>query len=86
MYEQASKETLTVDSQNIPLSPLLTTPQAAHFLGLKPNTLEKFRIVGGGPIFFKLTPRCVRYRTSDLLEWVESKARTSTSDNGGEAK
>src|SRR5207302_1419081 len=32
-------------------SPFLNTAQAAHYLGLSRKTLEKLRVVGGGPRF-----------------------------------
>jgi excisionase family DNA binding protein len=52
---------------------LLTTEQTAKLLGLKPTTLEHWRIVRKGPAFVRVGPRCIRYRRSDLEEWVESR-------------
>jgi len=48
---------------------------------LSPRTLEKWRILGKGPVFCKLGGRVV-YADSDLLAWVEAQRRTSTSDTG----
>lgn len=60
---------------------ILDTPAAAKFVGLSYSTLTKLRLTGGGPRFLKLG-RSVRYRTTDLAEWLADKARMSTSDNG----
>jgi predicted DNA-binding transcriptional regulator AlpA len=51
--------------------PLMTTAQAAAFLGLKQNTLEHWRIYGKGPAIVRLSLRTVRYRRTDLTAWVE---------------
>jgi len=57
----------------------LRTPAAAKYLGLAPRTLEKMRLTGGGPRYYKLG-RAVVYDTDDLGRWVEARARRSTSD------
>ncbi|MGA8149259.1 MAG: helix-turn-helix domain-containing protein [Gallionellaceae bacterium] len=58
---------------------LVTTPQAAEYLGgLKPNTLEGWRIRGEGPCYRKVG-RLVRYSLDDLDRYLESQTRTSTS-------
>jgi predicted DNA-binding transcriptional regulator AlpA len=59
----------------------LNTGQAAKLLRLSPRTLEKFRVQGGGPRFFKIG-RLVYYTQQTLEEWAESRMRTSTSDKG----
>lgn len=58
---------------------LLTNSQTAELLGLKPNTLEIWRVEGRGPTFIKIG-RSVRYRESDVVQWIEEQACTSTSD------
>ena len=60
---------------------LLNTEEAAYLLGLSPRTLERFRVHGGGPEFVKLG-RSVRYMASALQQWLQSRRRTSTSDDG----
>jgi len=62
-------------------SPFRSNVEAAGFLGLSPKTLEKYRIIGGGPRFYKLGRRVV-YKTADLTEWAEARVRTSTCDDG----
>lgn len=59
--------------------PFLTTEEAAHFLKLKSNTLEKMRVYGGGPIFRK-HGRHVRYHIDDLNAWSDLRKKDSTAD------
>jgi excisionase family DNA binding protein len=67
------------DKKTAPDKPLLTTKEAAAWLGLNPNTLEKWRVHGGGPIYRK-HGRYVRYHLEDLIAWSEANKRKSTSD------
>lgn len=69
------------DDQGRPRAPngFLSNDQAAGFLNLSPRTLEKLRVVGGGPTFSKLGRRVV-YALEDLQSWVAAKRRASTSD------
>jgi hypothetical protein len=60
----------------------LSTPEAAARLGLAPQTLEKLRVIGGGPRFGKFG-RAVRYAPGALEEWAAQRVRASTSDIGG---
>jgi len=53
---------------------LLTTEQAAEWLGLKSVTLKAYRTKGGGPAFHKLG-RAVRYDIADLQAWVDARRR-----------
>jgi hypothetical protein len=57
----------------------LSNDEAAHILNLSPRTLEKFRVIGGGPHYRKLGRRVV-YSIRDLEEWAEARACESTSD------
>jgi excisionase family DNA binding protein len=56
----------------------LNTREAARYTGLSARTLEKLRIVGGGPEFLKPTRRVLYERTA-LDAWLSSKRRRSTS-------
>lgn len=68
---------------NRPLSDaLLTEIQAAKYLGLTPRALQAWRYQGYGPRFVKISGRCIRYRASDLEQWVTGRLRRSTSDRG----
>lgn len=60
------------------IEPLLTTAQAAAYLGLSPRTLEEWRLRGGGPVFRKLGRRTVRYAHSDLADFIQVSARVNT--------
>lgn len=50
---------------------LLTEAQAAQVLSLSIRTLQSWRGRGSGPQFVR-AGRAVRYRRSDIEEWVES--------------
>lgn len=60
-------------------SPFLDTAQAAFYVGLSRRTLEKMRVIGGGPRFRK-HGRYVRYHIDDLDDWSASRAKSSTAD------
>lgn len=66
-----------VDELPTPFSGLLTTSQAATFLGVSPRTLEDWRLRGGGPQFRKLR-RLVRYHPADLMRFAERDIRDNT--------
>jgi len=57
---------------------LLTTKQAAEFLGLSFNTLNQWRNLKRGPRFIKIG-KSVRYSTDELQGYIEQKTRESTS-------
>jgi len=57
----------------------LTNTEAAGFLNLSPRTLEKFRVIGGGPRFRKFGRR-VLYAMQDLEGWANGRSCESTSD------
>lgn len=59
----------------------LTTDEAGAFLRLSPRTLEKQRVLGGGPRFRKFGARVV-YAVEDLRAWANSRAYGMTSDPG----
>ncbi len=61
---------------------LLNESQAASLLGFTPRALQMWRYRGGGPKFVKVSSRAIRYRRRDLLDWVEARVRSSTSDLG----
>ena len=60
----------------------LRTPEAASYVGLRPSTLEKLRLSGCGPAYYKAGPKIVLYETTDLDVWLHARRRTSTSDQG----
>lgn len=58
---------------------LLTTREAARLIGVSPKTLERWRVLGTGPRYFRFR-QTVRYRRSD----VEAFIRQHT--HGGELR
>jgi len=60
---------------------LLTTEQAAAYLGLAKNTLEKARCgCADGPFFIKMGSRTVRYARDDLDAWIAKHRAATTSE------
>ena len=59
----------------------LTNDEAADYLRLSPRTLEKQRVLGGGPRFRKFGARVV-YAAADLRAWADSNTFGMTSDPG----
>ena len=57
----------------------LTNDEAADFLRLSPRTLEKQRVIGGGPRFRKFGRR-VLYAFDDLETWANARSFEMTSD------
>ena len=57
----------------------LTNDEAAAYLRLSPRTLEKQRVIGGGPRFRKFGRR-VLYAIQDLETWANARACEMTSD------
>ncbi len=78
MNDRMPKSTFTDPESERPA--LLTTPEAARYLGLAVSTLNKWRVYGYGPAFVKLG-RAVRYRQDDLDRFLETRARRSTSES-----
>ena len=59
--------------------PFLNTTEAAAWLRLTKNTLEKMRVQGRGPTYRK-HGRYVRYHIEDLIDFSNASKRRSTSD------
>lgn len=57
----------------------LTNDEAAAYLRLSPRTLEKQRVIGGGPRFRKFGRR-VMYAVVDLDGWAADRSFETTSD------
>lgn len=52
--------------------------QVASLICHSVRTIQKWRVSGQGPDFFKLG-RSVRYRRSEVIAWVEERRRAHTS-------
>lgn len=59
---------------------LLTTTDAAEFLGVSRRTLEGWRVKGGGPRFVSVSRGMVRYRRTDLESWIEGRVVANTTE------
>ena len=61
---------------------LLTTHEAARLLGVSAAFLERDRCYTALIPFVKIGERAVRYKKEDLVEYIQSRVRISTSDTG----
>jgi predicted DNA-binding transcriptional regulator AlpA len=59
---------------------VLNTLEAATFCGLRPKTLESMRLSLRGPKFVRLSRRAIRYRISDLREWLDRQTVPTQGD------
>lgn len=61
-----------------PAVPQLATPvQIAEYLHTTVDSLAQMRYLGNGPAFIKVGNR-VRYRWTDVLEWLEQRTMRRT--------
>ncbi len=58
----------------------LTPKEAAAYLHVSKSYLDKLRVYGGGPKFFRFTKRKILYRKSDLDFWAAQHRFGSTSE------
>lgn len=58
-------------------NPLLTTKEAARYLGVSASFLERDRWSGPTIPYIKLGNRAVRYQLSDLERFIESRREAS---------
>lgn len=52
--------------------------EVAEHLGIPVGSLAQMRYRGNGPKFVKLGPKSVRYRDSDIKEWLEQNVKDRT--------
>ncbi|WP_337181416.1 helix-turn-helix domain-containing protein [Shinella sp.] len=64
--------------QALNLRPKLRTAEAAAYTALGISTLEKLRVIGGGPAYYKVG-KAVVYDPADLDAWLASNRCSSTS-------
>ena len=65
---------------------LLTTTQAANFLGVSKAFLERDRWAGARIPFVKVGNRAVRYRQEDLDQYIRARTHLSTSEGAQNAR
>ncbi len=63
------------------LGKLLKEAQAAEFLHFSTRALQNWRCRGGGPQYIRISSRSVRYRLSDLVDWITARLRSNTSED-----
>lgn len=62
------------------LDGFINETQAADFLCQSVRTIQKWRVTGFGPKFYK-SGRSIRYRRRDLLSWGDERRRANTSQH-----
>lgn len=60
------------------LDGLIDEATAADFLCQSIRTIQKWRVTGFGPAFYK-SGRSVRYRRRELMEWADARRHANTS-------
>lgn len=71
----------SVETAAIP-EPLVEPEVAAAITGLTVRGLETLRRRGGGPPFYAIARRAVRYLPTECVAWRDARRRRSTSDPG----
>jgi len=59
---------------------LVNQMEAARILGVTVRALEAWRHRGGGPLYIRISKRCIRYRQGDLQNFITERERSSTSE------
>ena len=63
----------------------LSTREAAAYLGLSPRTLDRYRVSGEGPDFYRFGGR-ILYRQTDLEQWAAERRVSSTSEESAASR
>jgi predicted DNA-binding transcriptional regulator AlpA len=58
---------------------LVNERQAASILCYSVRALQNWRHRGGGPKFVRVSSRSIRYRRRDLMDWIDSRIVSNTS-------
>lgn len=54
--------------------------EAAKILGVTIRCLQRWRVEGKGPLFVRVSGRCVRYTRKDLEDFINARRVQSTSE------
>lgn len=57
--------------QTILNDPLVSTQEFSRMTGIKPRTIERWRLLGQGPCFCRVGGKLVRYRVSAIEAWLQ---------------
>lgn len=60
---------------------LLNERETAEFLGVSRRTLQGWRSNQTGPRWVRINTKSIRYRQSDLTDWIERRTVTPTNQN-----
>ncbi len=63
----------------------MSVEQAASYLGISASTMNKWRLTGEGPVFYKLGAKRVTYSRTDLDVFLKASRRRSTSETSAPA-
>lgn len=82
MMQRDAKET-DMQAEVLPvLDPdqMVTEEVVAKLLCQSIRTIQKWRVTGFGPCFYKIG-RSVRYKRSEIVDWMDERRRAHTSSN-----
>lgn len=71
---KSEKQTRVMDTDAV-----LSTEQVADWIGESVHTLEKWRVIGGGPKFIK-KPKNIGYKSSEVKKWLDNLTVSSTAE------
>jgi excisionase family DNA binding protein len=60
---------------------LLSTSEAARYLGLDSGTLKRWRTKGGSPPYCKISANRARYSFEALKAWAAERTRRNTAED-----
>lgn len=66
------------DSETHSRSEFLNESKVAELICQSVRTIQKWRVTGHGPAYYKLG-RSVRYRRSEVIAWAEERRKAHTS-------
>lgn len=70
---------MTTNSELTSPRDLMDERVLSDMLGVSVRTVQAWRVKGGGPTFIKINNRLVRYRQSEVEEWLTSLTAANTS-------
>ena len=80
MDNNAADTTQTDANPSAPARRLLSPREAAAYLGTTEKALENWRGTGAGPVFVRLSPKCIRYAADDLDAHIWASRRRHTAE------